>query len=159
MRAVTLENVVNAVIQATIAKCWSGRAAFTGVVINNIQDHFNVGAMQRFHHVSKLIVSAKNILARTVGMVRRKEGDRRVSPIVDQTGRTIHCIEFKHRQQFNRCDPEFFKIRDLFDDTSVGAALLLRDSGIWVVRESTYMHLVDDRLRDRPLSGTSPSQS
>ena len=63
--------------------------------------------------------------------MRRKEGDRRIAPVVDQARRGILGIELKHRQQFDRGDAELLEIRNLLDQAGVGAALVLARRRNW----------------------------
>ena len=44
-------------------------------------------------HIAKLVHWTKPIPARTVGLVRRKERDWSVTPIVDETNRTILSVK------------------------------------------------------------------
>ena len=65
--------------------------------------------MQHLDHVAKLVHRAKPIPARTVGLVRRKE-DRRVTPIVDESRRTILSVKLEDRQQLDRRNSKLLKI-------------------------------------------------
>ncbi len=76
--------------------------------------------------------------------MRRKERDRRISPVVHQSGRSILDVELEHRQQFDGCDAELLKIGNLLDQAGISAALLFGNSGIGMARETCNVHLVND---------------
>ena len=84
-------------------------------------------------------------------MVRRKEGDRGISPVIDQPARGILLIELEHRQQLDRGDPQVFQVGDFIDYTQVGAAPLGRHTGVGVFGQPAYVHLVDNRVSERSL--------
>ena len=58
-------------------------------------------------------------------LMRRKERDRCITPVIDKSRRAILGIELKDGQQFHSGDPEFVKIGDLLNQSSIGAAGLL----------------------------------
>ena len=94
-RAVRLKNVVAAVVQAAEAQRRSVVASFCSVVEDHIENDLDSRSMQRLYHVAKLVHWAKPISARTVGFVRRKKRDRRVTPIVDESRRTILSVKLE----------------------------------------------------------------
>ena len=59
----------------------------------------------------------------------------------------------KHREQLDRTDAEVTQIGDLVDQPGIRAALGHRDAGAWMPGEAADMHLVDDRLGERPAQG------
>src|SRR5262249_11934339 len=91
------------------------------------------------------------VLARAVRLVRRKEGDRLVTPVVDVPGRGIVSIELEHWHQFNCGHAHFLQIRNHLDQTGKGAASVLRDAGTRMTGEPTHMQFVDDSPRGGPI--------
>src|SRR4051812_32864239 len=89
-------------------------------------------------------------------MVGSEERDRSVSPVVDQSRRTILHVKLIYRQKFHGSNTNVFEVWDFLDYPGVSAAPLLRHARIWILCESTNMHLVHDRLRDRPLERKVP---
>src|SRR5690242_2640512 len=75
--------------------------------------------------------------------MRRKKRNGRVAPVVDQSMRTVLGIELKHRQQLNRCNAQLLKIRNLFDETSVGAGCRGMYTRIGVTSESSHVKFID----------------
>jgi hypothetical protein len=74
-----------------------------------------------------------------------EERDRRVTPIIDQPGRSILRIELKDRHQFDCSDAEFLQIRNFLDETCVRALLVFVDTGAAMTRKTAHVHLVYDR--------------
>ena len=124
--------------------------AFGGVIEHHVENDLDAGPVQRLDHVAKLVHRTERILARAVRLVRRKERDRRIAPVVDPSRRAVLGIELKHRQQFDRGDAEFLEIGDLLDQPGIGAAGLLGDAGTGMAGEAAHVHLVDDGPRGRP---------
>ena len=84
-RAVLFENVVGAVVQTAEAERRPAVVAFGGVIEDHVENDLDARPVQRLHHVAKLVHRAERILTRAVALVRRKERDRRISPVVDQS--------------------------------------------------------------------------
>jgi hypothetical protein len=74
--------------------------------------------------------------------VRREEGDRGVTPVIDFSGRSILSVESKHRKKFDGGDPEILKIWNLLDQAGVRTSEPSLDARIWML--AAHMHLVDD---------------
>ena len=91
----------------------------------------------------------ERIPPRAVGLVRREERHRRVAPVVDESRRRVLRVELEHRQQLHRGDAERLQVRNLLDQSGVGAALSGRDAGARMLREAAHVHLVNDGLRGR----------
>src|SRR5215204_193728 len=83
-------------------------------------------------------------------MVRRKEGDRLVAPVIDPAGRRSLRVELKYRQQFDRGDAQILQVWNLLDRAGIGSALRGGDAGAGVAGEAAHVHLVDDGLDKRP---------
>ena len=56
------------------------RAAFGGVVEDNIENDFEAGAMERLHHVPKFVEDCERVLLRAVRLMRREERNGLHSP-------------------------------------------------------------------------------
>ena len=96
-----LQHVVEAVFNPTEAERWPILVALTGVVVDNIQNYFDAGTMQFFHHGSKLIQADKWVIAAAVSEMRGKEGHWPISPVVSESRRSALSIELEHRQEFD----------------------------------------------------------
>src|SRR5947209_6355144 len=109
-RPVLFEDVVGAVVQPAEAERRPQVVALRGMIEDNVENNLEAGPVQRFDHVAKLVHWTKGVLTRAVGLMRRKERDRRISPIVDQSGRRILAVELKHWQQFDGSNAELLEI-------------------------------------------------
>src|SRR5258708_37364857 len=96
-RRVLIENVVGAVIDAAKAQGRPVLTAFGSVIEDNVKNDLDACAVKGLNHVAELVDWAVNILTRAVGPVRREEGDRLISPVVDQSARAILSVELKDR--------------------------------------------------------------
>src|ERR1700684_2957885 len=83
------KNVVEAILQPAETEGWAMFIPFGGVVVDNIEDHFNVGSMQLSYHHPELIQAGKRVCSGTIGQMRRKERYRTVAPVVAQSDRSI----------------------------------------------------------------------
>ena len=101
----------------------------------------------------------ERILPRAVRLMRRKERDRRIAPVVDLARRTILGIELKYRQQFHGGDAELLKVRNLLDQSCIGAAVCSLDAGTWVAREPADVHFVNDGPSRGPIAAGRPPPS
>ena len=72
-RAVLVETVIGAVVQATETQCWSVLVTFRSVVEHNVENHLDLRPVQRLDHIAKFVQPAERILTRAVRMMRRKE--------------------------------------------------------------------------------------
>src|SRR5262245_47031199 len=72
-RAILIENVVSAVVQATKTQRWPIMVAFRCMVEDHVENDLDTGPVQRLNHVAKFVQWAERVLARTVRLVRRKE--------------------------------------------------------------------------------------
>src|SRR5208283_5498855 len=101
LRAIASEDVVHLVREAAEAEGGSRGIALGGVVVDDVEDYLDAGAVQRLDEVSELINGADGALARAVAGMRREERDRGVPPVIDQTRRAVLPIELEYRQQFH----------------------------------------------------------
>ena len=89
-----------------VGPSWS---AFGGVIEDHVENDFDSGAVQRFDHVAKLVNGPERILTRAIRLVRRKERNGRIAPIVHPSRRRILSIELKYREQFDCCDAQLLE--------------------------------------------------
>ena len=150
-RAIFLKDVVGAVVQTTETQRRPGVVAFGGVVEDHVENDLDARPMQRLDHVAELVNGTQRILARAVALVRRKERDRRVSPVVDEPGRSILDIVLKYRHELDGADTELLQIRDLLDEAGIRASCSLREPGARIAGEPSHVQLVNDRPGGRPL--------
>ena len=118
-----LEDVVEVVGQAAIADRRAVRAPLGRVVEDDVEDDFEAGAVKRLDHVAELVEDAERLLARAVGVMRREERDRLVTPVVDPASGRVLRIELEYRQQLDRRDAEILQIGNLLDQPGVRSAL------------------------------------
>ena len=150
-RRIPVENIIRAVIEAAETQRWPAMVAFGGMVEDHVENDLDPGAMQCLNHVAELIHRAERVLPRAVCLVRCKERDRRVTPVIDQPGRSILRIELKHRHQFDGSHAELMQIRNFLDQTRKGAPFVFSDTGTRMARKAAHVHLVYDRPGGRPV--------
>lgn len=119
------------------------------VIEDNIQNHLDPRSMKGLHHVAKFVDRSQGILTGAVGRMWSEEGNRRVAPIVDDSRWAVLWIVGEDGQQLDRIDSEFLKVRNFLDQPCVRAAGIFCDAGIWIPREASNVHFVDDGLRRR----------
>ena len=101
--------------------------------------------MECLDHIPKFFDRAERRLLRAVGLVWREIRDRRVSPVVDPSGRAIVGVELKDREQLDGGDAEFVEIGDLLNKAGVSAASSFVDARRGMTRKAAHVHFVDDR--------------
>jgi hypothetical protein len=62
-------------------------------------------------------------------------------------------IELINGQEFDRCDAQFLKVRNLLDHAEIGTSVGRSHPGVGVARESRYMHFIDDASTKRSIEG------
>ena len=107
------------------------------------------GSVQRFHHIPDFIEDAERVRTRTIGVMRRKERNRLIAPVVRTAGRRRLRIELKDRQQLHRGDAEILQVWDLLDKSCVRPSLTRRDAGTRMPGEASDVHLVNDGFSKR----------
>ena len=148
-RIVVHETVVRRVVDAAKAQRRPEVIALRRVVVDDVEDHFEAGGMQRLHHRLELAFGARG---RRVVLMRGEVADRVVAPEVAQTlldeMPVVH--EVVHRHQLHRRDAEALQIVDdrRGGESRVRAAILRRHIGM-LHREAAHVHLVDDRVVPR----------
>src|SRR5215472_16102113 len=148
-RLVLLQDVVRAVIDSAKTAGRAAVAAFCGVIEYDVEDDLDSSAVERLNHVAKLVDGFAAILSRAVRLMRSKERDRRVTPVVDQTLGTILRIKLEYRKEFDGGNAKVLKIRNLFDEPAISSAYLRRNTRIGMSSKSLYVHFIDDGLRGR----------
>src|SRR3974390_3331378 len=88
--------------------------------------------------------------------MRREKREGLVSPIVAKARRGVLLVEGIHGQQLDGADTKIAQIWYLVDQPGVGAALAWRHTRVWMPSEPADMHLVDNRLGERPTKGCIP---
>jgi len=85
--------------------------------------------------------------------MRREKRERLVAPIVAEARWTVLLVEGKDRQQLDRIDAEIPQVGDLVDQPGVATARARSDARTWMPGKPADVHLVDDRLGERPTEG------
>ena len=123
--------------------------AFAGVVVDDVEDHFESGGVERFHHLLELADLSAGIALRRVLAMRREVAIGVITPVVAKpfVEQVLLVHELVDRQQFDRGHAERRQVleRRRVRQPGVGAANRLRDIGM-PLGESLQMHFVDDRL-------------
>ena len=126
--------------------------ALGGVVVDDVEDHLDPGAVERLHHPLELAHLLAARPGRRVEGVRREEADRGVAPVVRQAplGEELLVGDVVHREQLDGGDAEVAEVRDrgLRGEARVRAAEVLAHAG-HQLREALHVHLVDHRLVPR----------
>ncbi len=86
--------------------------AFSSVVVNHIQDHFDPLGMEPLYHALEFMHGLVRVLHRCVGRLKGEVGEGVVSPVVGQSFfHEVGVIEMMmHRQQFDGGDSERFDV-------------------------------------------------
>ena len=77
-----VHEVVRGVVDSPHRQRRTGHAVLGGVVVHDVQDHFDVGAVQRLDHVAELVDGPGRLLVRAVGPMRCEERHGLVAPVV-----------------------------------------------------------------------------
>ena len=76
------------------------------MVVDDVEDDLDPGAVQRLDHVSKLVERAERVGSRAVAVMRRKKRERLISPIIAEAGWTVLIVKSKNRKQLDRANAE-----------------------------------------------------
>jgi hypothetical protein len=98
------------------------------MVVDDIEDDLDPGAMQRLDHVAKFVERAERIRSGAVPAMRREKRQGLVSPIVTEARRPVLFVESKYREELDGADTEVLEIGDLLDQPAVGAAFARGDT-------------------------------
>ena len=146
------EPVVGRIVETAEAQRRSALVAFRGVVVDDVEDHFETGAMQRLDHLAELHDDvARGRVARVFG-VRREVADRVVTPVVAQAAIEQKPVmdEVMDRHQLDGRHAEILQRRDRrrMREAGIGAANLGRQLRV-PLGEALDVDLVEDRLVQR----------
>ena len=141
--------VVGGVVDAAERERGAEVIALGGVVVDDVEDHLDAGAVQLAHHRLELEHLLAALARGAVGVVRGEEADRVVAPVVREAlveqRRVLH--ELVHRHELDRRHAEAREVLDhrRVADGGVGAADLLGDAGM-ELRQALDVGLVDHGL-------------
>ena len=111
--------------------------AFTGVVVDDIQDDLDAGRVQRLDHPLELDDLGTVLAATRVLVVRREVADRVVTPVVTQAVRNEPTVmyELVHRHELDRGHPELRQVSRWPPDVRVrGRSLAVHSESLDVAR-------------------------
>src|SRR6185503_14481564 len=121
-----LEPVIGAVVDAAKTQGRSLMIAFGRVVIDDIENDLDAGAVQRADHLAELANLCRRITTAGVLGVRRKETDGVVAPVIPQTSIDQKAVvyEVMNRHELDGGDAELLQIFDRrwMPEAGVGAA-------------------------------------
>ncbi len=139
---VAAEHIEDRVIHPAETERGSEFVSLRRVIEDDVQNHFDVRAMEGLDHFPEL----NGLLARTgpaaVGSLGREEDYWIVSPVIAQ-GLTVF-IELLHRHELDRSDAEILQIGNFFDQSAVCSGVL--HAGIRIHSEPADMHFIDNGL-------------
>jgi hypothetical protein len=150
---VLVQDLVKAVFQSSKAQGRTSLVSFGGVVAYHVKDDFDDGTMQFLHHGPKLIQADLRVAACTVGQMGSEKRHWAVARVITETREGILSVELEDGQELDRCDTQCLKIRNLIDDSEIGASPYRSDTGIRIARKPRDMHLIDDCPAERPPEG------
>ncbi|OPZ08098.1 MAG: hypothetical protein BWZ08_01406 [candidate division BRC1 bacterium ADurb.BinA292] len=128
--------------------------AFGGVVVDDVEDDFDSGGVQRLDHLFELVDLLAQLAAGGIFVVRREKADRVVAPVIAQPAleqvRVVH--ELVDRHQFHGRHAQALQIihGGRMRQAGVRPAHLLRHVGM-ALCEALDVQLVDDRFVQRDL--------
>ena len=150
--AVVVQHVKDFVFESLETERRALLVAFGRVVEDDVENHLDAVGMQFADHLLELPHLVARRGAFHVAAVGREEGHRVVAPIVRSFALgTVALLggKFVDRHQLDRRDAKRFQVRDLLDNTLVGARMIHLARG--ALSEAANVHLVDDRLGERAL--------
>src|SRR5262249_32946373 len=115
---------------------------------NHVENHLDACGMKRLHHGLELGCRGRRIRNYGVALVRREKVQRHVAPVIAFIG-----VILKNRHQFDRSYSKLLQIGNLFDYAREGSALVSRDTRVSASGKTSYVHLIDDRVRSVMLRG------
>ncbi len=123
--------------------------ALAGVVVDDVEQHLDAGAVQRLHHALELVHHVEWTGA-GVARVGREVAERVVAPVVGQPLGLEEPLVHRllHREELHRGDAEPLEVVDdrRVGEAAVGPAEVLRDIGV-AHGEALHVRLVDDEAR------------
>ncbi len=122
------------------------------MVQDDVQDHFNTGAVKCLHHLPEFrgLTPLRSIEA--VGLFGRKVGDRIIAPVVLEffsrhriEQLRLILVELENRHQLNGGHSQVLEIRYFFGQAGEGSGMLRLRTHMNC--EAANVCLVDDRIR------------
>ena len=153
-RVVGHQPVVRGVVDALEGEHRPEVVALRRVVVDDVEDDLDAGAVQRLDHALELLDLLALHARGRVGGVRREVADRRVAPVVREPALVDEALldDVVHRQQLDGRDAERRQVRRSPRPMRgrVGAAQVLAHVRVQL-REALHVQLVDDGLVPRRL--------
>ena len=153
---VLFEHVVDRVVEAAERYGRSKLVALGRVVEDDVENDLDAGLMQLLYHPFELLAPVRLPPTLRIGRLRRKEGDGAVAPVVCErlAGQRVELlrfplVEFLDREELDRGNPQFLKVRDFFDDAAEGAGRFYARRGVY--GQPPDVGFIDDGLRPRRL--------
>ena len=75
--------------------------------------------------------------------MRSKEGHGIVAPVIAESGGSGLGVELEDGQEFDRCDAQSLKVRNLVDDSEIRTPVGGSNAGVRMACKSRYMYFVD----------------
>lgn len=135
------EQVASFAVDAFVAVGGTMTITLTGMIVDNIQNDFDAGLVELLDHRLKFKSLIAYLSFDAVFVMRSKEAERHVSPII-----VFIWIELKHGHELDRSDSKLYEIWNLFDDSKKGSAFRTRNTRIGVIGKTADMHFIDDEI-------------
>src|SRR5689334_4489248 len=101
VRPVVLQNVISVVVDSTKTESRATIITFCGVIEDHIQNYLDPRSVQSLDHVAELVDGAQGVAPTAVRLVRREEGHRGITPIVNQARWAILGIKLEYGEKFD----------------------------------------------------------
>ena len=149
LRVVGDEPVVRGVVYAAEAESRPEVVALRGVVVDDVEDDFDARFVQRADHGLELVDLLASLAAACVTVMRRKESDRVVSPVVAErhVEQSLVLNKLVDRHELDSRDAQRLKVLDhgRMRKTGIRAAQLFLH--IWMTAShSLHVRFIDDRF-------------
>jgi hypothetical protein len=123
-----------------------------GVVVDDVEDHFEAGGVQRAHQRLELDGGGHGVARRREARIGGEEAERVVAPVVDEPAldERVFVHVRMHRHQLDGGDPELSEVIDnrRRGQPQIGTAQVGRHERMQR-RHAFHVQLVDDRLVPR----------
>nr|WP_246799040.1 hypothetical protein [Azospirillum oryzae] len=133
------QKVVGGVVDAAKAVGGAVLVAFGRMVLNDVEDDFDVCSVQRLDQCPKLVELADRLWVGCVGVMQGEEVERHVPPVI-----SLLRIELEHGHQFDRRDAEIPHVWNFVDQAREGAPPVGRNAGVCTLGEAADMQFIDD---------------
>src|SRR6185437_13364800 len=115
---VGLQQIVGAVINPLETINRARLTSFSSMVVDNVEDHLDIGYMKRFDHISKFAQDFFGDNTARIAMMKSKEAQRHVAPVT-----AFLWILLSHRHKFHSGNAKFLQIGNFLGQPSEGPAL------------------------------------